>query len=95
MLEVTTSSGLGQSVQQTVGNLVVVNDHLGNPLVVVQEVSPGVSIVVPANDPDFNRVLSGLGLDKVVVCNKLLVSSSLPAGAELVAGPGSTGRLLS
>ena len=88
MLHITSSTGLNGSVQNTHGNLVVVKDTYDNPLVVVQEVSNGVTMVVPATDPDFNRVLAGLGLDKVVVCNKLLVDNTPPDGAKLVCGPG-------
>jgi len=80
--------GLTSGVQELPGNLIVVNDHFGNPLVVIQEMSPGVAVVIQANEPEFNRVIAGLGLNKVVSCGKLLINNPVPAGAELIAGPG-------
>jgi hypothetical protein len=88
MLTVHTLNGIQAGSQTIQGSVVVVNDHYGNPLVVVQEVNPGVAVVVPANEPGFNRIITGLGLDKTVVCNQLLINNQVPAGAELIAGPG-------
>lgn len=88
MLVAQVLNGLTSGTQQVPGNLIVVNDHYGNPIVVVQEMSPGVAVVIQANEPEFNRVIAGLGLNKVVACDKLLINNPVPAGAELVAGPG-------
>ena len=89
MLKVSCSGGIGKS-QHVLDdiNLVVVEDTFGNPLVVIIETQTGVQSVILADDPDFNRILKGLGIDKVVISEQL-ESREMPDGAKLVQGPAS------
>jgi hypothetical protein len=63
----------------------VVETDEGTPLVVIAETLPGAFSVIPATDPDFGRILKGLGLDNVTV-NVRQLAMSKPKG-ELVGGP--------
>lgn len=54
-------------------NVVIVEDNFGNPLVVAVYISENVTTVVTPDDPDFNKILAGLGVDKIVVNNKLIL----------------------
>ena len=88
MLKVNCSGGIGgkQHILENI-NLVIVEDVLGNPVVVVIETQPGVQSVILADDPDFNRILSGLGIDKTVISDKLDNKDAIPEGAKLLQGP--------
>lgn len=53
---------------------VVVRDKFGNPILVAFESKINgqpVYTVSHVKDPDFNRVLAGLGINQVVVCDNL------------------------
>lgn len=93
MLTTTAIQGLGREIQTIRGDLIVVKDHYGNPVVVVQELQPGILTVVTADDDDFNRVLRALGLDKVVICDRLESQYEPPEGARLLAGPNTSIQL--
>jgi len=88
MLKVSCSGGIGgsQHVLDDI-NLVIVEDTLGNPIVVVIETQTGVQSVILADDPDFNRILNGLGIDKVVISEKITSPDGAPDGAKLLQGP--------
>lgn len=49
----------------------VVEDHLGNPIVVALEYAPGQIVASHAGDKDFNNLLRNLGINKVVVCTDI------------------------
>lgn len=89
MLNVHCIKQLGQgtaTVKDT--TLVIVEDEFGNPIVVVVQVQPRVYTVVNADDPDFNRVLEGLGIDKIVVNDQVDFTLPLPDGqVKLLRGP--------
>jgi hypothetical protein len=88
MLKVSCSGGIGgsQHILDDI-NLVVVEDTFGNPLVVIIETQPGVQSVILADDPDFNRILKGLGIDKTVISSSIDSIEDIPDGAKLVQGP--------
>jgi hypothetical protein len=67
-------------VDQT--NIVIVEDKFGNPIVVVisYDSNPPHHTVVTADDPDFNRILAGLGIDKVVINEPLRTNFPTPEG---------------
>lgn len=50
---------------------VVVYDALDNPVSVTVEVENGVIITSHAGDPDFNRILRELGIDKTVIVQEI------------------------
>lgn len=89
MINVHCVKQLGQGTATVTDNtVVIVEDDFGNPLVVVVQVQPRVYTVVSADDPDFNRVLEGLGIDKIVVNDKLHFDMPLPDGnVKLLRGP--------
>jgi len=66
---------------------VIVYDVYENPIVVVAEVQPDIHTVVSADDPDFNRILAGLGINKVVIDTPLIPSKEIPADAKIISGP--------
>jgi hypothetical protein len=70
-------------------SMAIVEDSFGNPLVVVVQIQndPPAYTVVQADDPDFNRVLAGLGIDKVVAINRIQLDKPA-ATATLLTGPG-------
>lgn len=47
---------------------VVVEDPLGNPIMVALEYAPGKIIASHPGDKDFNNLLHSMGINKVVVC---------------------------
>lgn len=65
-------------------NTVIVEDKFGNPIVVVvsYDTNPPHHTVVTADDPDFPRILAGLGIDKVVINEPMRVDFALPEGAN-------------
>jgi hypothetical protein len=68
--------------------LVIIEDSYGNPIAVVAEVQPDITTVVTADDPDFNRILNGLGINKIVVANQIdLDHEPMGDGAKLLSGP--------
>lgn len=89
MLNVHCVRALGQGTATVTDNtIVVVEDDFGNPLVVVVQVQPRVYTIVNADDPDFNKVLEGLGIDKVVVNDQVNFNIPLPGkDVKLLRGP--------
>lgn len=89
MLKVTCIRQLGKdSVVVDNNGVVIIEDNFGNPIVVVVQIQPGVYTVVNSSDEDFNRVLQGLGIDKIVVNEKLQMDMPLPSGdVKLIRGP--------
>lgn len=49
----------------------VVEDSLGNPIVVALEYAPDQIIAAHPGDKDFNNLLKNLGINKVVVCTDI------------------------
>ena len=86
-MRVVASGGLQDRPVVTDASTVVVYDQYDNPITVVVEVRPGVYTYAAANDPDFNRILSGLGIDKVVVNTELSLDKDVPENAKLLSGP--------
>lgn len=82
MLKVKAVRDLRQQ-QPLEAQVVVVEDRLGNPLVVVYETQPGVNFIVPVNDPTFNQVLRALGIDKLVLNSTLHPSPPQPGAQKL------------
>ena len=89
MLNVHCIKQLGHGTATVTDNtIVIIEDEFGNPIVVVVQVQPRVYTVVNADDPDFNRVLEGLGIDKIVVSDKVDFTMPLPDGqVKLLRGP--------
>jgi hypothetical protein len=72
----------------TDNTLVVIEDDFGNPIVVVVQVQPRVYTVIKADEPDFNKVLGGLGIDKIVVNDQIDFNIPLPGNdVKLLRGP--------
>lgn len=86
MLTVSTIENLSIRPVVTKGRTVIISDEHNNPLVVVMQIADGTTMVANSTDPDFNRVLRSLGINKTVICNNLSIPGP-PANAELVAGP--------
>lgn len=72
---------IGRDVAVAKGTTVIVEDTLGNPLVVVVETTAQMNMIVTCQDPNFNQVLRQLGINKVVVDQPLELSGP-PAGAR-------------
>jgi len=67
---------------------VIVEDEFGNPIVVIIRTADLATTVVTADDPDFNRILHGLGIDKIVTDKPINVKHRSPGeGAELLRSP--------
>jgi len=73
MLKTTVIPRIGEAPVEIDGSTVIISDEFGNPLVVVTRVADQTSMVSTFKDEDFNRILSSLGIDKVVVDNELLI----------------------
>lgn len=78
-------TGIGKPVVTDDITTVIVETSDGTPIVVVAEVVPGGFSIIPATDPDFTRILRGLGLNQVEVSVETF-RPTRPAG-ELVSGP--------
>lgn len=88
MLKVQCMRRLGlDSVTTDEVSLVVIEDRFGNPIAVVMETQPNVAEIISANEPDFNRILDGLGISKIVVANTIKPSHAPQQGAKLLQGP--------
>lgn len=65
---------------------VVIEDCHGNPLVVVLALTNDTYFVTTVNEgADFQRALSALGINKVVIANKIS-GPPVPAGHKLLTG---------
>lgn len=65
--------------------VVVIRDVHGNPISVACETPCGDQPVITVShckDPDFNRILRGLGLDQVVICEEF--SPAAPPAQQLI-----------
>jgi hypothetical protein len=91
MLTVKCIRAIGQEPKVVANTAVaVIEDEYGNPIVVTVYVQPGVYTVVTPDDEDFVRILQGLGIDKIVVNNRLILNNDMKAqGQKLISGPGS------
>lgn len=88
MLKVRCTRKLGKDAVVVDDNsVVIVEDELGNPVVVVVYVQPRIYTVVTPDDPDFNRILEGLGVNKVVVNNPLILPIPPEGEFKLLRGP--------
>jgi len=67
MSKVTCISGIGKPVVVEGVTTAIFETPEGTPIAVVTETVPGGYALIPATDPDFNRIISGLGLDRVEV----------------------------
>jgi hypothetical protein len=74
---------VGAAAKIAKGSTVVVEDELGNPLVVVIETSQRMNMVVTCNDSDFNQVLQQLGINKVVIDEPMQLAGP-PSGAQVI-----------
>lgn len=69
-------------------SVVIVEDDFGNPIAVVARIQPLVYTIATADDPEFNRILEGLGIDKLVINEKIDFNMPLPSGnVKLLRGP--------
>lgn len=66
---------------------VIVEDNYGNPVAVIVHINQNACTVVTPDDPDFNRILQGLGVDKIVINEQLNLNQS-NTGGKLIGGPG-------
>lgn len=89
MPRVTCLRGITDPVVVEKATTVVIEDDFGTPIGVVYEHMPGAYLLVPANDPDFNRIMEGLGLDhvKVTVTPLRIDKSQWPTQGQLISGP--------
>ena len=67
MPRVTCLSGLGKPIVVDNVTTVIVETEQGTAIAVVTETVPGGYALIPATDPDFNRIIGGLGLDRIEV----------------------------
>lgn len=89
MLTVKAIAELTKGAVEIPARTVIIEDSFGNPLVVVCEVAEQTTVVVKGEDPSFDRVLHGLGIDKIVVDTRItLDEDQVPEGAKLLLGPG-------
>ena len=93
MIHTTVIPRVGAEPVEIDGSTVIVSDSLGNPLVVLAEIADGTTMITTINDDDFNRVLESLGLDKVVVNNRLVIDGP-PSNAELLYDPNKRNQLI-
>lgn len=70
--------------------VVVVNDRFGNPLMVACELSPGMYEIAKVGDPDFEKALQVLGINKTVVVTDIQPPPPR-RGDRQVMGPNSYG----
>lgn len=80
MLKAVAVARVGGEVAAVTGNLIIVEDDFGNPLVLVLRQSERDSIILTCTDADFNATLRALGLNKTVVASPLDMAP-LPDGA--------------
>jgi len=52
-------------------HVLLLEDENGTPLFVACEYEPGAHVLCTAQDPDFNRVLRNLGIDKITICDHI------------------------
>jgi len=84
MPKVTCLSGVSRpTVVENVTTVVVETDE-GTPIAVVTESVPGGFMLIPATDPDFNRIMTGLGLNQVTVRQ---LNLSKQHQGQLLSGP--------
>ena len=81
MLRAVVIGKLGTRPAVVKGNTVIVEDSLGNPLAAIVETSERMNLVVTVKDKDFNNVLRGLGINKVVVEDPMPLEPP-PSGAR-------------
>ena len=78
--------GFGKDVRRIPVSQVVVYDDVGNPLAVAAKYGPeGGHYVGHVVDPEFNRVLQSLGIERYVICDELQIDP--PPGARLIHKP--------
>lgn len=94
MLKVSCIRRFGKdAVVLTDNSTVIVEDEFGNPIVVVVYIQPQTATVVTADDPDFNKILAGLGIDKVVIDSPVNFNMPLADGnVKLLKGPFGFGK---
>lgn len=64
----------GGEVREIRAAVVIVEDHLGNPVQLACEVIPGhIELEDVRQEAKFNLLLRALGLDKTVICEKRTV----------------------
>lgn len=81
MLKVKVIPRFGEEPTVARGNLVIVEDELGNPLVVAVRTSDRMTLVASSSDPDFNTLLRRLGINRVVI-NEPMAVAPPPEGAK-------------
>ena len=86
MPKVTCLSGLKKPTVVDGVTTVIVETDEGTPIAVVVESLPGGYSLIPATDPDFNRILRGLGLDQVEVHVRHIEVTQRGQG-QLLSGP--------
>ena len=80
---------LGGRVHELDAAIVIVEDHLGNPIQVACELATGVYDLLSIrhdNQTQFNRQLRALGIDKLVVAESLDTGAP-PDGSQLLYKP--------
>lgn len=87
MIQVTTLHGL-QPQPSVQGNVVILEDGHGNPFFVAYELAAGKIECVSVQDKNFVKTLRQLGIDKLVVCDKLCLPQP-PNGAKAIIVPAS------
>ena len=86
MLTTTVIPSMGHTPYRVDGNTVIIEDEFGNPLVVVMRVADKTTMITTYRDNDFQRILSSLGINKVVLDNNLAIDGP-PQDAELLFNP--------
>ena len=87
MLKTTIIPRIGDNPTTVSGNTVIISDEFGNPLVVAVKIADQTTLVSTFKDgDDFRRILSSLGIDKVVVDDNIVIDAP-PRNAELVFDP--------
>jgi len=73
------------------GSTIIIEELNNVPAVVIVEtqLTPDASAitVATANEPRFNDILAGLGIDKIVIHEPLEIENNHPAGAKLLMAP--------
>lgn len=79
---------LGGGVREIEGVVAIVEDVHGNPIQIACELQPGVYDLanIKQDGRQFNNMLRALGIDKVVVAEKLAADSP-PDGSKLLYNP--------
>jgi hypothetical protein len=62
------------------GHTIIVRDDMGNPIMVAQEIADGMTTVTTCADPDFDKTLRVLGIDKLEI--EPLKAPSPPKGSS-------------